>query len=80
LERLLLLCDKANERTAKQTAKFRRYLEAQTQRDFARDKTLELPDDSGRQASLKLAVEELDLARADFAQTLGTSKRRHPSS
>jgi hypothetical protein len=76
LERWLLLCDKANERSSHQNAKFRKYLEAQTQRDIAREMALELPNDPVRQETLKVAVEKLDQAREQFAQTLGRIRRR----
>ena len=76
LERWLLLCGKANERSSHQNAMFRKYLEAQTQRDLARERALELPDDPVRQETLKVAVESLDQARERFAQTLGRIRRR----
>ncbi|HKO43628.1 MAG TPA: hypothetical protein VJU84_10065 [Pyrinomonadaceae bacterium] len=55
---------------------FRKYLEAQTHRDIAREKAAELPNDSARQEALKVAVEKLDQARVQFAQTLGRIRRR----
>jgi hypothetical protein len=76
LERWLLLCGKANERCAQQNAKFRKYLHAQTDRDLAREKALELPNDSVRQEALKVAIEKLDQAREQFAQTLGRIRGR----
>ena len=79
LERWLLLCDKANKRSSDQNAKFRKYLEAQTQRDTARERALELPNDSVRQATLKVSIEKLNQAREQFAQTLGRTRRRENS-
>ena len=76
LERWLLMCGKANERTAQQNAKFRKYLQAQTERDIAREKALELPNDSVRQEALKVAVQKLDQAREEFAQTIGRIRGR----
>ena len=55
--RWLLLCGKANERSSHQNAMFRKYLEAHTHRDIAREKAAELPNDSARQEALKVAVE-----------------------
>lgn len=76
LERLAVLYDKALEHCAERTAKLRRYVEAQTARDVARERAFGSPHDLNRQETLKRAVEELNQACKEFAQTLRRNRRR----
>jgi CHASE3 domain sensor protein len=80
LERIAHLVIEAAERCGEQTAKLKRYMQAQVEHEAARSQARELPNDPDRQEAFQRAVENLNQAREEFRQTLRARRRRPPVS
>jgi len=78
LERIAHLFCEAADRCSEQTAKLKRYMQAQVEHEAARTDARALPSDGDRQETFQRAVENLNQAREEFRQTLATKRRRRP--